>query len=157
MITASHNPKEYNGIKVYGADGGQLLPEASEMLSGYINQIEDPLELESGNFEEGLSKGLITYLNPEVSNAYRKAVESLVQSIPSQQDKIVLTSLHGTSLPLLSDILDDLGYRNYVIEEEQSRPDGSFPTVAYANPEEEQAFDYSLRLAEKENAQLVGY
>lgn len=155
MITASHNPKEYNGIKVYGADGGQLLPEASEMLSGYINQIEDPLELESGNFEEGLSKGLITYLNPQVSDAYRKAVESLVQSIPLQQDKIVLTSLHGTSLPLLSDILDDLGYHNYVIEEEQSRPDGSFPTVAYANPEEEQAFDYSLRLAEKENAQLV--
>lgn len=155
MITASHNPKEYNGIKVYGADGGQLLPEASEMLSSYINQIENPLELEGGDFEDGLNKGLITYLDNEVSEAYRDAVESLVQNIPSQKDKVVLTSLHGTSLPLLSEILDDLGYHNYVIEEEQSKPDGSFPTVAYANPEEEQAFEYSLRLAEKENAQLI--
>lgn len=155
MITASHNPKEYNGIKIYGADGGQLLPQPSEMLSSYINQIEDPLDIEGGDFEEGLNKGLITYLSEDVTNAYKAEVIKLVGSIPTQTEKIALTSLHGTSLPILSEIFEKLNYSNFVIEKEQSQPDGSFPTVAYANPEEEQAFTYSLRLADQEDAQLV--
>lgn len=155
MITASHNPKEYNGIKIYGADGGQLLPKPSEMLSSYINQIEDPLDLSGGDFEDGLNQGLISYLSDEVTQAYKAEVKALVGAIDQQTDKIALTSLHGTSLPILSEILEDLNYSNYVIEKEQSQPDGSFPTVAYANPEEEQAFTYSLRLAEKEDAQLI--
>ncbi|MCP6652370.1 hypothetical protein NL518_30180, partial [Klebsiella pneumoniae] len=74
---------------------------------------------------------------------------------PTQTEKIALTSLHGTSLPILSEIFEKLNYSNYVIEKEQSQPDGSFPTVAYANPEEEQAFTYSLRLADQEDAQLI--
>lgn len=155
MITASHNPKEYNGIKIYGADGGQLLPQPSEMLSSYINQIEDPLDIEGGDFEEGLNKGLITYLSEDVTNAYKAEVIKLVGSIPTQTEKIALTSLHGTSLPILSEIFEKLNYSNFVIEKEQSQPDGSFPTVAYANPEEEQAFTYSLRLADQEDAQLI--
>lgn len=155
MITASHNPKEYNGIKIYGADGGQLLPQPSEMLSSYINQIEDPLDIEGGDFEEGLNKGLITYLSEDVTEAYKAEVIKLVGSIPTQTEKIALTSLHGTSLPILSEIFEKLNYSNFVIEKEQSQPDGSFPTVAYANPEEEQAFTYSLRLADQEDAQLV--
>ncbi|WP_105993753.1 phospho-sugar mutase [Staphylococcus simulans] len=155
MITASHNPKEYNGIKIYGADGGQLLPKPSEMLSSYINQIEDPLDLAGGDFEDGLNQGLISYLSDEVTQAYKAEVKALVGAIEQQTDKIALTSLHGTSLPILSEVLEDLNYSNYVIEKEQSQPDGSFPTVAYANPEEEQAFTYSLRLAEKEDAQLI--
>lgn len=155
MITASHNPKEYNGIKIYGADGGQLLPQPSEMLSSYINQIEDPLDIEGGNFEEGLNNGFITYLSEDVTEAYKAEVIKLVDSIPTQTEKIALTSLHGTSLPILSEIFEKLNYSNYVIEKEQSQPDGSFPTVAYANPEEEQAFTYSLRLADQEDAQLI--
>ncbi|MDY5059728.1 phospho-sugar mutase [Staphylococcus simulans] len=155
MITASHNPKEYNGIKIYGADGGQLLPQPSEMLSSYINQIEDPLDIEGGDFEEGLNKGLITYLSEDVTEAYKAEVIKLVGSIPTQTEKIALTSLHGTSLPILSEIFEKLNYSNFVIEKEQSQPDGSFPTVAYANPEEEQAFTYSLRLADQEDAQLI--
>lgn len=155
MITASHNPKEYNGIKIYGADGGQLLPQPSEMLSSYINQIEDPLDIEGGDFEEGLNKGLITYLSEDVTEAYKAEVIKLVGSIPTQTEKIALTSLHGTSMPILSEIFEKLNYSNFVIEKEQSQPDGSFPTVAYANPEEEQAFTYSLRLADQEDAQLV--
>ena len=155
MITASHNPKEYNGIKIYGADGGQLLPQPSEMLSSYINQIEDPLDIEGGDFEEGLNNGFITYLSEDVTEAYKAEVIKLVDSIPTQTEKIALTSLHGTSLPILSEIFEKLNYSNYVIEKEQSQPDGSFPTVAYANPEEEQAFTYSLRLADQEDAQLI--
>ncbi|MGV3142495.1 phospho-sugar mutase [Staphylococcus simulans] len=155
MITASHNPKEYNGIKIYGADGGQLLPQPSEMLSSYINQIEDPLDIEGGNFEQGLNNGFITYLSEDVTEAYKAEVIKLVDSIPTQTEKIALTSLHGTSLPILSEIFEKLNYSNYVIEKEQSQPDGSFPTVAYANPEEEQAFTYSLRLADQEDAQLI--
>lgn len=155
MITASHNPKEYNGIKIYGADGGQLLPQPTEMLSSYINQIEDPLDIEGGDFEEGLNKGLITYLSEDVTEAYKAEVIKLVGSIPTQTEKIALTSLHGTSLPILSEIFEKLNYSNFVIEKEQSQPDGSFPTVAYANPEEEQAFTYSLRLADQEDAQLI--
>lgn len=155
MITASHNPKNYNGIKVYGPDGGQLLTEPSLELSRYIDTVEDPLNIQTDEFETLQERGLILPFKEETTKAYKEAVKKLVGSFETSQTKTVLTSLHGTSLPLLSDILEDLSYTNYVIEEAQSKPNGDFPTVNIANPEAEDTFDLGKQLAATEDAQLV--
>ncbi len=155
MITASHNPSHYNGIKVYGRDGGQLLTDPSEILSKYINEIESPLTIEVDEIEVLKDRGYIQTLSSEVTEAYKEGVKALVGPITDYGEKVVLTSLHGTSLPIGAQLLDELGFENYVIEEEQSRPDGRFPTVKSANPEEEEAFSYSQRLAEEVDASLM--
>ncbi|MBF0772619.1 phospho-sugar mutase [Mammaliicoccus sciuri] len=155
MITASHNPKNYNGIKVYGPDGGQLLTEPSLELSRYINTVEDPLNIQTDDFEALQERELILPFKEETTKAYKAAVKNLVGSFETSQTKTVLTSLHGTSLPLLSDILEDLSYTNYVVEEAQSKPNGDFPTVNIANPEAEDTFDLGKQLAATEDAQLV--
>ena len=155
MITASHNPKNYNGIKVYGPDGGQLLTEPSLELSLYIDTVEDPLNIQTDDLETLQERGLILPFKEETTKAYKDAVKKLVGSFETSQTKTVLTSLHGTSLPLLSDVLEDLSYTNYVVEETQSKPNGDFPTVNIANPEAEDTFDLGKQLAEQEQAQLV--
>ncbi len=155
MITASHNPKNYNGIKVYGPDGGQLLTEPSLELSRYIDTVEDPLNIQTDDLETLQERGLILPFKEETTKAYKDAVKKLVGSFETSQTKTVLTSLHGTSLPLLSDVLEDLSYTNYVVEEAQSKPNGDFPTVNIANPEAEDTFDLGKQLAATEEAQLV--
>lgn len=155
MITASHNPKNYNGIKIYNQEGGQLLPEASDTLSNYINTIESPLNIENGDFETLVKEQKIQYISDEVTESYKNEVKSLVGSIEEKDAKVVLTSLHGTSLPLLSQILTEMHYHNFVIEEEQSTPDGNFPTVAVANPEDEAVFHLGKKLADETDAQLI--
>lgn len=155
MITASHNPKNYNGIKIYDNHGGQLLPEASETLSSYINSIASPLSIEKGDFESLLNEEKIQYMANEVTEKYKSEVKTLVGTIEEKDAKVVLTSLHGTSLPLMSDILAELNYHNYVIEEKQSKPDGHFPTIAIANPEDEAAFTLGKKLADETDAQLI--
>lgn len=155
MITASHNPKNYNGIKVYGPDGGQLLTEPSLELSRYIDTVEDPLNIQTDDLETLQERELILPFKDETTKAYKEAVKELVGSFETSQTKTVLTSLHGTSLPLLSDVLEDLSYTNYVVEEAQSKPNGDFPTVNIANPEAEDTFDLGKQLAEQAQAQLV--
>ncbi|KKI63353.1 phospho-sugar mutase [Staphylococcus cohnii] len=155
MITASHNPKNYNGIKIYDQNGGQLLPDESEDLSQYINAIERPLQIDGGNFNSLLNDKKITYMSHEVTEAYKSEVKDLVGDIPEKDAKVVLTSLHGTSLPLASTILSELAYDNFVIEKEQSTPDGNFPTVAIANPEDEAVFERGIKLANDTDAQLI--
>ncbi|WP_065581009.1 phospho-sugar mutase [Staphylococcus hominis] len=155
MITASHNPKNYNGIKVYGSDGGQLLTEASLKLSSYIDTVEDPLNIQTEAFEVLKSKKLILPFKEETTQSYKSSIKNLVGHFTNAQSKTILTSLHGTSLPLLSQILKDLSYPNYVIEELQSKPDGDFPTLNVANPEMEDTFDLGKQLAEREDAQLI--
>ena len=155
IITASHNPKNYNGIKIYDQNGGQLLPDESEDLSQYINAIERPLQIDGGNFNSLLNDKKITYMSHEVTEAYKSEVKDLVGDIPEKDAKVVLTSLHGTSLPLASTILSELAYDNFVIEKEQSTPDGNFPTVAIANPEDEAVFERGIKLANDTDAQLI--
>ena len=155
MITASHNPKNYNGIKVYGSDGGQLLTKASLKLSSYIDTVKYPLNIHTEAFEVLKSKKLILPFKEETTQSYKSSIKNLVGYFTNAQSKTILTSLHGTSLPLLSQILKDLSYSNYVIEELQSKPDGDFPTLNVANPEMEDTFDLGKQLAEKEDAQLI--
>lgn len=155
MITASHNPKNYNGIKVYGPDGGQLLTEPSLELSRYIDTVEDPLNIQTDDLETLQERGLIMPFKEETTKAYKDAVKELVGLFEKAQTKTVLTSLHGTCLPLLSDVLEELSYTNCVVEETQSKPNGDFPTVNIANPEAEDTFDLGKQLAATEEAQLV--
>lgn len=155
MITASHNPKNYNGIKVYGPEGGQLLTEPSLELSRYIDSVNDPLNIQSDDFESLKEHKMILPFNEKVTKAYKESVKNLVGLFETNQTKTILTSLHGTSLPILSDVLDDLSYTNYLIEEAQSTPNGDFPTVRIANPEEEDTFNLGKQLADKEHADLL--
>ena len=155
MITASHNPKNYNGIKVYGSDGGQLLTDPSLELSQYIEGVQDPLNIKTTNIEVLKEEQVIVPFNEATTIAYKAAVKALIGEFETTSTKTVLTSLHGTSLPLLSDILNDLLYTNHVVEEAQSTPNGDFPTVNIANPEAEDTFELGKQLAEHEDAQLI--
>ncbi|MEB7657758.1 phospho-sugar mutase [Mammaliicoccus vitulinus] len=155
MITASHNPKNYNGIKVYGSDGGQLLTDPSLELSQYIEAVQDPLNIKTTDIEVLKEEQVVVPFNEATTIAYKAAVKALVGEFKTTSTKTVLTSLHGTSLPLLSDILNDLLYTNYVVEEAQSTPNGDFPTVNIANPEAEDTFELGKQLAEQEDAQLI--
>lgn len=155
MITASHNPKNYNGIKVYGSDGGQLLTDPSLELSQYIEAVQDPLNIKTTDIEVLKEEQVVVPFNEATTIAYKAAVKALVGEFKTTSTKTILTSLHGTSLPLLSDILNDLLYTNHVVEEAQSTPNGDFPTVNIANPEAEDTFELGKQLAEHEDAQLI--
>ena len=155
MITASHNPKEYNGIKVYGQDGGQLLTDPSNELSDYIDKVENPLEIKVDSLKKLRETNSVLSFPKEITERYIARITDLVGDIDSNKNKTILTSLHGTSLPLLSTILDALNYSNYYIEKTQSNPDGTFPTVRIANPEEEDTFDYGKNYANKVEAGLI--
>lgn len=155
MITASHNPKNYNGIKVYGSDGGQLLTEPSQELSHYIDKVKDPLNIKTTDLKALQEEQVVMPLNEATTIAYKAAIKELVGDFSTTSTKTVLTSLHGTSLPLLSEILNDLSYTNYIVEQAQSAPNGDFPTVKIANPEAEDTFELGKALAEQEDAQLI--
>ncbi|QDX01042.1 phospho-sugar mutase [Staphylococcus chromogenes] len=155
MITASHNPSDYNGIKVYNSEGGQLLPEASEALSDIINLIDSALNIESDDWNALMKQGLIRYLPQSVTESYIEHVVAMYEGVQDQGAHILLTSLHGTSLPLSATILKRLGFLNFDIDEEQSIPDGAFPTCKTANPEDPVAFDHALKRAELAHADLI--
>lgn len=155
MITASHNPPEYNGIKVYGPDGAQLIDAPAAALSEKINAIEDVFSIGSKPFEEGLGEGIIQYVSGEVEDSYRKHVTDFIGSIPESELSIVFSSLHGTSVPIVPDLLDSLGFSNYSLVTEQCVPDGDFPTTASPNPESPEAFEYSKVLGRETGADLL--
>lgn len=155
MITASHNPKNYNGIKVYGSDGGQLLTEPSQELSHYIDKVKDPLNIKTTDLTALQEEQVVMPLNEATTIAYKAAIKELVGDFSTTSTKTALTSLHGTSLPLLSEILNDLSYTNYIVEQAQSAPSGDFPTVKIANPEAEDTFELGKALADREDAQLI--
>lgn len=153
VLTASHNPPEYNGYKVYWEDGGQLVPPQDEEIIAEINS----LKYEDIRFEA--NENLIQYIDSEVDGAFANAsVENGTFNTSSEARdslKIVFTSLHGTSITMVPKVLDQAGYKNISIVKEQAEPDGDFPTVKSPNPEEPAALKMALDLAEKENADIV--
>lgn len=155
MITASHNPPEYNGIKVYGPDGAQLIDAPAAELSGKINAIEDIFAIESQPFDEGLDKGIIQYVSSEMEQSYKDHVTEFIGNIPESDLSIVFSSLHGTSVPIVPELLDRLGFKNYSLVSDQCVPDGDFPTTASPNPESPEAFDHSKELGNQTDADLL--
>jgi phosphoglucomutase len=160
VLTASHNPPEYNGYKVYWEDGGQLVPPQDEAI---INEIES-LSFADIRFREpaspaGKNADLISYIDTEVDKAFIDASVANVNFGVSQDAKevlnIVFTSLHGTSITLVPDTLKQAGYSNLQIVEEQAVPNGDFPTVKSPNPEEPEALKMALEQGERTQADIV--
>lgn len=153
VLTASHNPPEYNGYKVYWQDGGQIVPPQDEEI---IKVIE---ELNYNEIKFTPNESLIEYIDKEVDQAFIKSsIENASFNTPkaAKEDlKIVFTSLHGTSITLVPEMLAKAGYTNVNIVPEQEVPDGNFPTVKSPNPEEPEALTMALALAEKVNADIV--
>ncbi|WP_281322544.1 phospho-sugar mutase [Flavobacterium aestivum] len=153
VLTASHNPPEYNGYKVYWQDGGQIVPPQD----GAIIEIIEKLNYDEIKFSA--NESLIQYIDTEVDEAFIKSsVQNASFNTPKEAKdnlNIVFTSLHGTSIMSVPATLEEAGYNNVNIVPEQAKPDGNFPTVKSPNPEEPEALTMALALADKLNADIV--
>lgn len=150
VITASHNPKEYNGFKVYLSDGGQLIPpHDKEIIQRIQNTHISDIKWAGGT-------GLIKELNDEIDIKYLEKIKNLSFRDQSHSNlKIVFTALHGTSITLLPKALKNLGFQHIEIIESQAIPDGSFPTVISPNPEEQEALSIAIKRSKEINADIV--
>ena len=149
MITASHNPKEYNGYKVYWEDGGQLVEPQALGIVSEVNNIDEFSDVKIISKEKAVESGLLNILNDELDEKYLSYVKNeSILSIPKKDFKLVYSPLHGTGGRPVKKLLSDLGYSVF-IPKEQELPDGNFPTCSYANPEEKNVFDLSIKLADK--------
>ncbi|HBC2863443.1 TPA: phospho-sugar mutase [Enterococcus faecalis] len=160
MITASHNPAAYNGYKVYGEDGGQMPPADADALTKYVRSIENPLKIDVLSDEEVGHSGLINIVGEEVDNAYLKEIKTVTinQELINEMGKelkLVYTPLHGTGKMLGEKALKQAGFEKFVLVPEQAVADPDFTTVKSPNPEEHSAFEYAIRLGEKEGADLL--
>ncbi len=151
VLTASHNPPEYNGYKVYWADGGQIVPPQDEKIVAEINN----LSFESIKFDA--NESLIELIDKEVDEAFfEESVKNGSFNADGKDDfKIVFTSIHGTSITAIPEVLKRAGYKNVTIIEEQAKPDGNFPTVKSPNPEEPEALAIAIKKAEEIGADMV--
>ena len=160
MITASHNPAAYNGYKVYGGDVRELPPADADALTKYVRSIENPLKIDVLSDEEVAHSGLINIVGEEVDNAYLKEIKTVTinQELINEMGKelkLVYTPLHGTGKMLGEKALKQAGFEKFVLVPEQAVADPDFTTVKSPNPEEHSAFEYAIRLGEKEGADLL--
>ena len=160
VVTASHNPPEYNGYKVYWEDGAQIVAPKDKEIIEEVNKVENYAEIKTIAKEEAIKKGLYNVIGEEIDKCYMQELEKLVlnkeiiQKV--QKDiKIVYTPLHGTGNIPVQTILKNLGFENVYVVPEQELPDGKFPTVSYPNPEDPKAFKLALELAKKVDADIV--
>ncbi|MEE1885785.1 phospho-sugar mutase [Pedobacter flavus] len=154
MVTASHNPKEYNGYKAYGEDGGQLVSPADKLVMKEVADIKNISEIKFNRVDEN-----IEFIGSELDTLYLRKISelSLEPEIITQESdlKIVYTPIHGTGITIVPAALLKFGFRNIHVVKEQEQPDGNFPTVIYPNPEEKEAMTMALSYAEKIDADLV--
>ncbi|MEH7546814.1 phospho-sugar mutase [Neobacillus vireti] len=158
VVTASHNPPEYNGYKVYGSDGGQLPPEAADIVIAKVNEIENELLIEVSSEEELRNSGLIKTIGSEIDQVYIEKLKTISENPTLAEDtdiKIVFTPLHGTANKLVRAGLAALGYRNVSVVKEQELPDPEFSTVKSPNPEEHAAFELAIRDGKKVGADIL--
>jgi phosphoglucomutase len=154
MLTASHNPKEYNGYKAYGADGGQFTSPDDTMVMDEVAKIKSIDEVKFDRIEQNVS-----LISDDLDQSYLDKITALSvspEAIARQKDlKIVYSPIHGTGITLVPKALEQFGFTNVILVEEQSTPDGNFPTVVYPNPEEKDALTLALKKAEQIDADLV--
>ncbi|WP_242223951.1 phospho-sugar mutase [Bacillus cereus group sp. BfR-BA-01380] len=160
VLTASHNPPEYNGYKVYGDDGGQLPPKEADELIHYVNHVSDELTVEVADVEQLKQNGLLQIIGQEVDDAYLEQLKTvilnkeLVKEI-GQDLKIVFSPLHGTSNIPARRGLEAVGFKNVTVVKEQEQPDPNFTTVKSPNPEEHAAFELAIRYGEEIDADVL--
>ncbi len=160
VITASHNPPEYNGYKVYWEDGAQITAPKDREIIAEVNAVTDFASIRMMERAEAEEKGLFRVIGQEIDDRYMEELKKLVlspESIRKTADslKIVYTPLHGTGNLPVRRVLRELGFTNVQVVPEQELPDGRFPTVSYPNPEDPKAFALALQLAEETDADLV--
>ncbi len=159
MVTASHNPPEYNGYKVFWGDGAQVTPPNDKNIIEKFNAITDYGTIPTMDFEKGVSEGLIQWMGQETEDLYYQAIKENSLGIEETTEhggdlKIVYTALHGTGWHCCSRALSDLGLSNIFSVDSQQEPDGNFPTVSSPNPENPEALALGVELMEKENADI---
>ncbi|MCP1092519.1 phospho-sugar mutase [Bacillaceae bacterium OS4b] len=160
VITASHNPPEYNGFKLYGEDGGQITPQSADLIIQYMDRIEDELLIEVASEDELLTSGTLIYINEKIDIAYTESLKTiqlnkeLVDKI-GKELKIIYTPLHGTGNKPVQNGLLEFGFGNVAVVGEQELPDPNFSTVKSPNPEEHAAFELAIRDGLKTNADLL--
>ena len=158
MVTASHNPPEYNGYKVYGPDGAQVTSPADSAIMEEVATIKDFEEIKTISKDEAIAKGLYRELSDEIDEAFIKNAlgQRLNSDIAQETDlKIVYTPLHGAGLAPVTSLLGSAGYKNVHIVEEQAIPDGNFSTTKSPNPEEFSAFELGIKKAKSLDADIV--
>lgn len=159
MITASHNPPEYNGYKVYWDDGAQIVAPHDQEIISEVNKVKDYSLIRSISLEEAKKQRLYNIVGKALDKLYIRAIKKQVinpEIIKEQSDlRIVYTPLHGTGNVPVQTALEELGFKDVLVVPEQELPNGNFPTVDYPNPEDIKAFDLALKLAQKEDADVV--
>lgn len=160
VITASHNPSEYNGYKVYWEDGAQIVPPVDKNIMDEVKAVTNFADIKNMNIEDAKKQGLYNEIGEDIDKEYMKELKKLVLNpdviAKVQKDiKIVYTPLNGTGNIPVQRILKEIGFENVYVVPEQEMPDGNFTTVKYPNPEDKKAFEYALRLAKKVDADIV--
>ena len=160
MITASHNPMQYNGYKIYGQDGGQMPPKASDTITDYVRKAEDVFAIDVADVKDLRDKQLLSVVGEDVDAAYLANVKTvnvnhnLIREV-GKELKFVYTPLHGTGKIICRRALDNVGFKNYSLVKEQAIADPEFPTVDFPNPEFPEAFNYAIKLGNEENADVL--
>ena len=159
MITASHNPKEYNGYKVYGPDGGQLPPEAVQTVIDAMADTEI-FSVEYMELSDALAKGIVEYVGAELNEQFLQTIQKQQlnpDAVKAVADtfKLIYTPLHGTGSRPVKEILKRIGFKNVLVVKEQDTEDGNFPTVASPNPENAEAFTIAIEMAKENDVDVI--
>nr|WP_250161221.1 phospho-sugar mutase [Furfurilactobacillus milii] len=160
MITASHNPKQFNGYKIYGEDGAQMPPKDSDLITSYIRKVTDLFAIQTADEAELKANGLETIIGEDVDKAYLDNVATVTvdHDLAAEEGKdmtFVFTPLHGTGRMPGERALRNAGFKNFITVPEQAEPDGDFPTVKFPNPEFSEAFDLANKLGKEKNADVL--
>ncbi|MFN2362755.1 MAG: phospho-sugar mutase [Halarsenatibacteraceae bacterium] len=160
VVTASHNPPEYNGYKVYGSDGCQLVPEKARKVIAEINELDDFSLIKRMEKSEAKEKGLFEILGPDIDEKYQQAIINVLPDVELAKKsgnklKIVYSPLHGTGNKPVRNILSNLGFQEMMVVQRQAEPDPEFSTVSSPNPEDRDAYTLALELAESYKPDLI--
>jgi len=158
MVTASHNPSKYNGYKVYGSDGCQVIAEVADAVLEEMNNIDIFNDVKSDDFEKCLDKGIVSFIPKSIYDSFIETVkkESLLKDeVIDKNVRIIYSPLHGSGLKPVTRILKEVGYNNVIVVKEQEEPDGHFTTCPYPNPEIREAMELGIEYAKKYDADLL--
>jgi phosphoglucomutase len=160
VITASHNPKQYNGYKVYGADGGQVTDKNAMEILSFIEKVDEFSKVKTMDLSDALNNGIMSIIGEDIDKAYIERVKALTirkELVGSSAGdlKIIYTPIHGAGNMPIRRVLKELNYTNVSVVKEQELPDGNFPTAPYPNPEEPKVFEIALRMAKEIQPDII--
>src|SRR5471030_1878828 len=160
VVTASHNPKIYNGYKVYDEFGGQVTDEKANIIIDKVNAVDDFSKIKSIDEKIAIEKGLLVYIGEDIDKLYYEKVKGLTIRTDLVKEKasnlkVIYTPIHGSGNIPVRSVLEQLGYSNVKVVKEQEAPDGNFPTASYPNPENPDVFELAVKMAKTENPDVI--